>query len=115
LCQTGRPLHCARIQAASVVAPAGASEHQLGLAADVTTPGFLAMKDPLIEAFAKTPQGVWLAKMAHETGFVIRYPEDKLKSTGVCYEPWHLRYVGPVHARRMRRWRMCLEEYLFAC
>ena len=115
LCCQGMSLRRAQAAACTVVAPPGASEHQLGLAADVTVPAFLSMKDPLIEAFADTPQGVWLAEKAAETGFVLRYPADKQESTGVCFEPWHLRYVGEVHAERMRRGHMCLEEYLYAC
>lgn len=115
LCRQGMPFRRARAAACTVVAPPGASEHQLGFAADVTASAFLEMKDPLIEGFAETSQGAWLAEKAYETGFVIRYPAEKRESTGVCYEPWHLRYVGPVHARRMHRGRMCLEEYLYAC
>jgi D-alanyl-D-alanine carboxypeptidase len=115
LCQNGYSMPYARQKACTVVAPPGASEHQLGLAADVTVSEYLSKKDPLIESFAETVQGKWLAGHAHAFGFILRYPEDKEESTGVCYEPWHLRYVGAIHARRIFLGKMCLEEYLYAC
>ncbi|MFZ5974402.1 MAG: M15 family metallopeptidase [Bacillota bacterium] len=114
LCRDGYPMPRAQIMACTVVAPPGASEHQLGLAADVTVPEYLSMKDPLIESFAQTAQGKWLGAHAHAFGFILRYPQDKTESTGVIYEPWHLRYVGAIPARRIFLGKMCLEEYLYA-
>jgi len=29
------------------------------------------------------------------------------------YEPWHYRYVGVEHAKKMKELDMCLEEYLY--
>ena len=113
LCRQGRPIPRAREEACAVVAPPGASEHQLGLAADVTVPEYLCRKDPLIESFADTVQGKWLLSHAYAFGFILRYPADKEEHTGVCYEPWHLRYVGEIDARRIFLGRMCLEEYLY--
>ena len=69
----------------------GYSEHQTGLAIDVST-GCIGYR--LLETFANTNEGKWLAENAHNYGFVIRYPEDKTEITGYAYEPWHLRYVG---------------------
>ena len=49
---------------------------------------------------------------AHRFGFILRYPEEKQSITGIGYEPWHYRYVGPEAAERMYRDKLCLEEYL---
>jgi D-alanyl-D-alanine carboxypeptidase len=71
-------------------AVAGASEHQTGLALDVTSASVDFM---LLPRFADTPEGQWLARHAHAYGFVMRYPEGKEHITGYAYEPWHIRYV----------------------
>ena len=84
----------------------GASEHQTGLALDVSIDG------KLTQAFADTEAGRWLDKNCHKFGFIIRYPEDKTEITGIIYEPWHLRYVGIPHASVMYRENLTLEEYL---
>ena len=42
---------------------------------------------------------------------MLRYPKDKQDITGITYEPWHYRYVGVEHARKMQELDMCLEEY----
>jgi len=69
----------------------GTSEHQAGLAADIST---LPLTCALAACFGKTPQGVWLAANAYRFGFILRYPADKVPITGYMYEPWHFRYVG---------------------
>ena len=38
--------------------------------------------------------------------------KDKENYTGVIYEPWHYRYVGKDHAKKMNQLNMCLEEYV---
>ncbi|WP_417217609.1 D-alanyl-D-alanine carboxypeptidase family protein [Arthrobacter sp.] len=68
--------------ARSVVAPAGTSEHQTGLAVDVGA-----------------PQG-WMARHAATYGFILRYPKGQERTTGYRYEPWHYRYLGQAAARR---------------
>jgi D-alanyl-D-alanine carboxypeptidase len=75
----------------TIAARAGHSEHQTGLAMDVgNASGACALQD----CFDETPVGAWVAKYAHEYGFIIRYPEGEQAVTGYAYEPWHLRYVG---------------------
>ena len=91
--------------AAQSVQPPGASEHQTGLALDVSTTGTLE------QSFAATPAGLWLAAHAHRYGFIIRYPQNKTHLTGIIYEPWHLRYVGAPHAAIMHENNLALEEY----
>ncbi len=69
----------------------GYSEHQTGLAADVSPlDGTCSVK----QCFAATKAGKWLAANAYRYGFIIRYPEGKTAITGYEYEPWHVRYVG---------------------
>ncbi|NLP34073.1 MAG: M15 family metallopeptidase [Clostridiales bacterium] len=86
----------------------GTSEHQSGLAIDVSTKS-LGFK--LIEAFADSPEGIWLANNAHRFGYIIRYPKDKLEITGYAYEPWHIRYVGKDLANYLYTNDLTLDEY----
>ena len=82
----------------------GASEHQTGLAFDVTT--------ETSNGFESTPQYAWLSQHAHEYGFILRYPANKADETGISYEPWHYRYVGVEAAKRMHDTGMTLEAFL---
>lgn len=69
----------------------GHSEHQTGLAIDVSAlPSVCALQ----ACFADTPQGQWLAANAAGFGFVLRYPNGATPVTGYEFEPWHYRYVG---------------------
>ena len=90
-------------------APPGHSEHQTGLAIDVSSP---SVDYRLVQAFGDTPEGRWLARHAAEAGFIIRYPAGKECITGYAYEPWHLRYVGVPAARYLMEHGLTLEEYL---
>ncbi|PKM87241.1 MAG: D-alanyl-D-alanine carboxypeptidase [Firmicutes bacterium HGW-Firmicutes-10] len=78
-------------RANSFSAKPGHSEHQTGLAIDVTSP---SASGKLVNDFGDSREGKWLAENAHTFGFIIRYPADKTEITGYIYEPWHLRYVG---------------------
>ena len=69
----------------------GHSEHQTGLAIDISA---RPAKCSLDQCFADTPQGVWLATNAWSYGFVLRYPNGFTPITGYEFEPWHYRYVG---------------------
>lgn len=110
LLDSGMDIDAAREEAARIVAPPGASEHQLGLAMDLATPWLAKQEDPLTGQFADTVQGRWLREHAHELGLVLRYPPDKCEVTGIIFEPWHYRYVGLAHSAAMRD--KCLEEYV---
>ena len=96
----------AKAKASQSVQPAGASEHQLGLALDVSIDG------KLTQAFGNTTAGEWLAAHCHEYGFIIRYPSEKTDITQIVYEPWHLRYVGAPHASVITELGLTLEEYI---
>ncbi len=87
----------------------GQSEHQTGLSMDVTSQ---EVNFELVEAFGETKEGKWLAENAHKYGFIIRYLKGKEEITGYQYEPWHLRYVGVDHAKKIHEQGITLEEYL---
>ncbi|WP_322526615.1 M15 family metallopeptidase [Marinococcus luteus] len=89
-------------------ARAGESEHQSGLAMDVSTS---SVGYSLTTDLGDTEEGEWLEENAHEYGFVIRYPEDKTDITGYQYEPWHVRYVGEDLAGTLHENDWVLEEY----
>ena len=72
-------------------AKAGYSEHQTGLAADVSVP---EQGCAIMQCFGDTAGGKWLAANSWKYGFIIRYEKDTTSVTGYTYEPWHLRYVG---------------------
>ncbi|CAH0119462.1 MULTISPECIES: D-alanyl-D-alanine carboxypeptidase family protein [unclassified Paenibacillus] len=89
----------------------GHSEHQTGLAIDVSgSDGKCAASD----CFAGTPEADWIAQHAPEYGFIIRYPEGKEAITGYKYEPWHIRYVGVDIAKDIAAQNLTLEEYFNA-
>lgn len=54
----------------------------------------------------------WVVENCAKYGFIVRYPEGKSQITGESYCPWHLRYVGRLHADIMTEQNMCLEEYI---
>ena len=87
----------------------GQSEHQTGLAMDVTSE---KVNFHLVESFGETKEGKWLADHAFQYGFIIRYPKGKEKITGYRYEPWHIRYTGKKAAEEITKKNLTLEEYL---
>ena len=92
--------------AKTVVAVPGCSEHNSGLAADIVTPSH----QNLDSDFENTDAFRWLSQHAAEYGFILRYPQDKQAITGIIYEPWHYRYVGPENAAAILEAGLCLEE-----
>lgn len=87
----------------------GESEHQTGLAVDIST----AEIDYRISYdFAETGAGQWIEENAHKFGFILRYLEGKTDITGYSYEPWHIRYVGVTAAADIHERGITLEEYL---
>jgi D-alanyl-D-alanine carboxypeptidase len=87
----------------------GQSEHQTGLAVDVSSP---SVDYQLSDDYGKTEEGKWLADHAYRFGFILRFPKGKEDITGYQYEPWHLRYVGLTAAKEIRDQGISLEEYL---
>lgn len=89
----------------------GTSEHETGLAIDVSG---IDGKCAAESCFAGSREAEWLAQHAAEYGFIIRYPLGKEDITGYMYEPWHLRYVGLELAREITRNGLTMEEYFGA-
>lgn len=92
----------------TVSAKPGSSEHQTGLAMDISAKSVGCRLD---QSLGKTAEGKWLAKNCHKYGFIIRYPEGKDDITGYTYEPWHIRYVGTSVATYLFTNKLTLEEY----
>jgi len=90
------------------IQPPGCSEHETGLAIDLTRKG-VWRTDP---GFHGTVEFNWLRDHAHEYGFILRYPQGKEHITGISYEPWHWRFVGVEAAEKIKTSGKCLEEYL---
>ncbi len=114
--QTPRAIYNRRRRAAGqapvtrFVAVPGASEHQLGLAMDVSRTKSSGLK----ASFGKTKEGIWLAENCYRFGFILRYKQEWEEVTGYGYEPWHIRYVGVEHALRIRELDIPFEEYVEA-
>ncbi|MGL4991385.1 MAG: M15 family metallopeptidase [Sarcina sp.] len=89
------------------MAKPGHSEHQTGLTADISTK---SQGLTLEESFEKTKEGQWLAQNAYKFGFILRYPEDRVETTGYAYEPWHFRYVGKEISEYMFKNNLVLED-----
>lgn len=85
---------------------AGTSEHQTALCVDMHTLPSANV------AFKDEKEAKWLAENCYKFGFILRFPENKTDITGITYEPWHFRYVGRYHAKKMYDLNMCLEEYV---
>ena len=88
----------------------GASDHQTGLGADILNYAW-TQKDGMNKDFALTQEAQWMADHCQEFGFILRYMEDKEHVTGIKFEPWHFRYVGPEAARYIMENHMALEEF----
>ena len=91
------------------IAKPGFSEHQTGLAVDISSPSIYSK---LINQFGDTKEGKWLKKNCHKYGFILRYPKGKEKITGYSFEPWHLRYVGINIAAEINKMDTTLEEWM---
>ena len=93
--------------AAQAVALPGTSEHELGLAVDI-----MDLYYPYLnQEQEKTETQQWLMENCWKYGFILRYPNGTSELTGIIYEPWHYRYVGPF-AREITERGLTLEEYV---
>lgn len=87
-------------------ARAGRSEHQTGLAIDVTS-----LQHPMRWPFDKSAECAWMHEHCHEYGFILRYPKKQSRIMGYKYEPWHLRYVGVETAAQIHDEGITFDEY----
>ena len=99
-----------KAKAFALTAKPGFSEHQTGLAADLSASG---QGCRLFACFASTKAGKWLASNSWRYGFILRYPNGATKITGYDFEPWHYRFVGKPLAGAMHNAKAAvLETYL---
>ena len=89
----------------------GRSEHQLGLAMDISPEGSTVISDD----FGKTKVGQWVDAHCHEYGFIRRFQTQWINETGYDNEAWHYRYVGPELATYLTEHDMSLEAYYDKC
>lgn len=87
----------------------GSSEHQTGLAVDVSAS---SVGYALTDDFDQTSEWKWLIENMVDYGFILRYPKGKTDITGYMYEPWHFRYVGTEVAKIITDEKLALEEYI---
>ena len=85
----------------------GRSEHQLGLALDITPAGH----DNIMDGFDETTTGRWICENGHKYGLIHRYKADYVYETGYGVEGWHFRYVGVDLATYLYENHMSLEAY----
>lgn len=90
---------------AAEIALPGCSEHQSGLCADLHNLPAASQSFESKEAYK------WLIAHCADFGFILRYPKDKEDVTEIIFEPWHYRFVGRYHAKRIMQSGLCLEEY----
>lgn len=95
-------------KADALVARAGTSEHQLGLAMDIAKKG----SSSLNSKFGETEEGKWVYANCHRFGFIVRYLEGFEDVTGYSYEPWHIRYVGKEQAEAIYQSGVPMEMYM---
>lgn len=101
------PTEAPAIAAMSVALP-NTSEHQLGLAVDIID----CYYTNLDKGQEETSTQRWLIANSWRYGFILRYPNGSSDITGIIYEPWHYRYVGPEYAAELYDLGLSLEEYL---
>ncbi|MFM6963540.1 MAG: D-alanyl-D-alanine carboxypeptidase family protein [Micrococcales bacterium] len=95
--------------AENLAAHPGYSEHQTGLAADVSTTALGCR----ITNFGGTKASNFIAANAYKYGFIVRYPSGQTSYTGYQYEPWHIRFVGIDVATAMHDQKIIVLEKFF--
>lgn len=97
----------ARAKTYETIQMVGCSEHETGLALDLSDEDVFTLTEDL-EA---NPTIKWFTDNCYNYGFILRYPKDKVEVTGINYEPWHFRYVGEEAAKFMHEHNLTLEEF----
>ncbi len=90
----------------SYAADTNSSEHLSGLALDIYVKYYAGM------GFLDCDEGQFVNSNCQNYGFIIRYPYYGETSTGIPYEPWHIRYVGLPHSVIISENKITLEEYI---
>ncbi len=97
----------ARAKTYETVQMVGCSEHETGLALDLSDEDIFTLTEDL----ETNPTIKWFTDNCYNYGFILRYPKDKVEVTGIDYEPWHFRYVGEEAAKFMHEHNLTLEEF----
>ena len=84
----------------------GHSEHQTGLAIDVSSG--TNSNSP----FESSNEFTWLLDNSYKYGFILRYLKESEHITGYIYEPWHYRYVGIETATYLYNNNLTYDEYI---
>jgi LAS superfamily LD-carboxypeptidase LdcB len=92
------------------VAKPGYSEHQLGVAVDLTSPSIANAS--AAKKFEDTKEAQWLKDNGYLYGFVLSYPEGRQEETGYMYEAWHYRYLGPEYALQITQSGETINQFL---
>ena len=98
--------HRGQSYADSYAARPGFSEHQTGLAIDITS-----LEHKGQSAFSESEEYQWLKDNCYKYGFILRYPKDKEIITGYSNESWHFRYVGEKVAKKIHDEDITFDEY----
>ncbi|MBE5931927.1 MAG: D-alanyl-D-alanine carboxypeptidase family protein [Lachnospiraceae bacterium] len=98
----------AQAQVGKSVEKPGCSEHETGLAIDITDVSVLGEAD--YKSTRETDQ--WFMNNCHKYGFINRFPANKVSITGVSDEQWQFRYVGKEAATFMHDNNLSLEEFM---
>lgn len=91
-----------------LTAKPGFSEHQTGLAIDISQRDIGLIDDLEYSLLYKE-----INKLCYKYGFILRYPKNKEHITGYSFEPWHYRYVGKDIAEIIYNENITLEEYFY--
>ena len=62
--------------------------------------------------FGSSMEYGWMLDNCYKYGFILRYPSNKVATTGFDYEPWHYRFVGRTVASIIYEANICFEEYV---
>ena len=85
------------------VALPGFSEHQTGLAIDLSSTS--------TRTFSNSKEYKWMLDNSYRYGFILRYDPKLITETQFNSEPWHFRYVGSDISNYIHEHYMSYEEY----
>ncbi len=92
----------------SSIFPGGYSDYHTGRSFDLC----ITPEDGMQSYYVASGDYAWINENAHKYGFILRYPEGKIDSTGVNPRAYTFHYAGVPHAQYMYENNLCLEEYV---
>lgn len=94
----------------SSVFEGGYSDYHTGRSFDLC----ITLEDGMQSYYVASGDYAWINENAYKYGFVVRYPEGKMDSTGVNPRAYTFHYVGLPHSYYMYNNNLSLEEYVEA-